>query len=446
MSVIELGEVAAGDGPVPPARARPVDRRLIRRLAAVLVVLLCLATVHSSAVPVAHGLVRTWSVPLQGGDSFALAGGDVFVLNDDAAQVLSAYPQAGGLPHWTQRLPSTATSLNVAAAAGVLLLPSGARSVGTRTAAGDVLWSRFSTRTVALDARTGRRLWTTAGDIALVTATSVLLVDYAADGSGTERLRLIRLRDGGILWARDAGGAYTWTALGPDPQRPTGLATATATGEIRVYRFIDGTEVTRGRVPWEAGSLTGATLSQLYGAGPLLYVFVSLAQSTTVTAYDPATLRRRWTITTGTGEFPAGCGAVLCVPVRGGLSGRDWATGAERWRTAAYELGRGMFGHLVLAGAERAGRAFLDDRTGRVLTDLNAGGAAWDAAAATVVAMAPTRSPVARLSVSRVDPRTGEAFLLGTIEPVINSLWCQLEGLRLACQSTRATLEITAVG
>jgi hypothetical protein len=105
-----------------------------------------------------------------------------------------------------------------------------------------------------------------------------------------------------------------------------------------------------------------------------------------------------------------------------------------------------VFGHLVLAGAERAGRALLDDRTGRLLTDLNAGGAAWDAAAATVVAMAPTRSPVARLSVSRVDPRTGQAFLLGTIEPVINSLWCQLEGLRLACQTTRATLEITAVG
>jgi hypothetical protein len=90
MSVIELGEVAAGDEPVPPARARPIDRRLIKRLAAVLVGLLCLATVHSSAVPAAHGLVRTWSVPFEGGDSFALAGDDVFVLSDRAAQVLTA--------------------------------------------------------------------------------------------------------------------------------------------------------------------------------------------------------------------------------------------------------------------------------------------------------------------------------------------------------------------
>jgi outer membrane protein assembly factor BamB len=446
MSVIELGEVAAGDEPVPPARARPIDRRLIKRLAAVLVGLLCLATVHSSAVPVTHGLIRTWSLPFEGGDSFALAGGDVFVLSDRAAQVITAYPQAGGVPRWTQRLAATATSLEVAATAGVLLLPTGARSVGIKTAAGDVLWSRFSTRTIALDARTGHQLWTGAGDIALVTATSVLMVDYAGDGFGATQLRLLRIRDGSTVWTRDAAGAYSWTTLGADPQRPTGLATATPTGDIRVYRFADGAEVTRGRVPWQAGSLTGGTLTQMYGTGPLLYVFNSRSESTTVSAYAPDTLQRRWEFSTGTGQFPAACGAVLCVPVRNGLSGRDWATGAERWRTPDYDLGRAATGHLILAGAEEAGRAFLDDRTGHMLTDLGSGGAAWDTTAGTVVAIAPTRSPAGRLSVSRVDPHSGEAFLLGTIEPVINSLWCELRGMRMACQTPRTTLEITDVG
>jgi hypothetical protein len=166
------------------------------------------------------------------------------------------------------------------------------------------------------------------GDVALVTATSVLMVDYTGDGFGAKQLRLLRIRDGSTVWTRDAAGAYSWTTLGADPQRPTGLATATPTGDIRVYRFADGAEVTRGRVPWQAGSLTGGTLTQMYGTGTLLYVFNSRSDSTTVSAYAPDTLQRRWEFSTGTGNFPAACGSVLCVPVRDGLSGRDWATGA----------------------------------------------------------------------------------------------------------------------
>jgi outer membrane protein assembly factor BamB len=446
MSVIELGDIAAGDEPVRPAPHRPVDRRVIRRLAVLLVGLLCLATVNSSAVPAAHPLLRTWSLPFAGGDSFVLAGGDLFVLSDGAGQVLTAYPPAGGIPRWTQRLPFSATSLNAAVGAGVLLLPTGARSMGTRTPAGEVLWSRFSTRTVALDARTGRQLWTGPGDIALITATSVLMVDHAADGIGADRLRLVRLRDGGTLWTQAGGGAYAWTTLGSDPRQPTGLATATSNGDVRVYRFADGSEITHGRVPWLAGSLTGDTLSQLYGAEHVLYLFASRPDSTTVTAYDPDTLRRRWEITSDTGGFPAACGAVLCMPARDGLTGRDWSTGAPLWRTAGYTLGRTITGHLILAGAQDAGRAILDDRTGRVVADLGAGGVAWDTSTATVVTMAPTSSPPGRLAVGRVDPGSGEAFLLGTIEPVINTLWCQLQGVRMACQTARTTLEITDVG
>jgi outer membrane protein assembly factor BamB len=446
MSVIELGEIAAGDEPVRPVAKRALDRRLIRRLAAVLVVVLCLATVHSSAVPVPHGLGASWAIPFQGGDSFALAGG-VFVLHAGPPQEeLTAYPPTGGMPTWSQRLPFAATALIAAPAAGVLLLPTGARSVETQTAAGDVLWSRFSTETIALDAGNGHQLWRTPGDVALLTDDSVLLVEHTEDGHRTDRLRLVRLRDGATIWSRDAGGAYTWATIGPDPGHPTDLATATSAGDVRVYRFADGTETAGRRVPWQAGSLTTGTLSQLYSRLGVLYVFTGYAASTSVTAYAPDTLRQLWQITSDTSAGPASCGAVLCLPTRNGLSGREWATGAELWRTAGYDLGRTITGHLMLAGSEDAGRAILDDRTGRVLTGLGAGGAAWDPAASTVVALAPTRSPPGRLTVSRVDPRTGQAFLLGITEPVINSLWCQLQGLRLACETPRGRLVVTDVG
>jgi outer membrane protein assembly factor BamB len=446
MTVIELGEITAGDEPARPAPKRPFDRRVFRRLAAVLVGLLCLATVHSSAVPVARGLARSWAVPFQGGDSFALAGG-VFVLHNEAPQELTAYPLAGGVPIWSQRLPFVATELAAAAAtAGVLLLPTGARSVGTRTADGAVLWSRYSTETIALDARNGHQLWRATGDVAVLTDGSVLLVDHAEDGFGASRLRLVRLRDGATIWARDAGGAYTWATIGPDPGRPTGIATATSAGDIRVYRFADGAETAGRRVPWQPGSLTAGTLSQLYSERGLLYIVTGYAGSASATAYAPDTLRQLWQVTGDADGTPAACGAVLCLPTRNGLSGRDWATGAERWRTAGYDLGRPITGHLMLAGSDDAGRAILDDRTGHVLSDLGAGGAAWDAAAATVVALAPTRSPPGRLTVSRIDPRTGEAFLLGVTEPVVNTLWCQLEGLRLACETPRGRLVVTDVG
>jgi outer membrane protein assembly factor BamB len=444
MSVIELGEITAGDESPRPSAKRPFDRRLLRRFAAVLVGLLCLATVNASAVPMVRALGGSWAVPFEGGDSFALAGG-VFVLRSGPPQELTAYPSAGGTPVWSQRLPFTTSSLDAAASAHVLLLPTGERSVEIKTAEGAVLWARYSTETVALDARNGHRLWQAPGDVALLTDDSVLLVDHSDQSLGAVGMRLIRLRDGATLWTRSPGGAYAWTAIGADPGHPTGLATATSAGDLTVYRFADGTETAGRRVPWQAGALTTGSLSQLDSRHGLLYVYTGFATSTSVTAYTPDTLRQVWQITSDAGGTPAACGAVLCLPTRTGLSGRDWATGAERWRAPGYDLGRPITRHLMLAGSD-TGRAILDDRTGRMLTDLGVGGAAWDAAAATVVALSPTQEPPGRMTVSRIDPSTGEEFLLGVTEPVVNSLWCQMEGVRLACETSSDHLRVTDVG
>jgi hypothetical protein len=445
MSVIELGEITAGDGPARPAVPRPFDPRLLRRLAAALVGLLCLATVNGSAVPVARGLAESWTTPFQGGDSFALAG-NLFVLHSASPQELTAYPPAGGFPVWSQRLPFTAGALDSAPAAGVLLLPTGERSVEIKTADGAVLWARYSTETVALDARNGHRLWQASGDVAVLTDDSVLLVDHSDQSLGAVGMRLIRLRDGAPIWTLAPGGAYTWATIGADPGHPTGLATATSTGDLRVYRFADGVQTAARRVPWQTGSLTTGTLSQLDSQRGRLYVYTGFAGSASVTAYTPDTLQQVWQITSDTVAAPAPCGAVLCLPTRTGLSARDWATGAERWRAPGYDLGRPISGHLMLAGSDDAGRAILDNRTGRVLTDLGAGGAAWDATAGTVVALAPTRSPPGRVTVNRIDPATGESFLLGVTEPVVNSLWCQLQGVRLVCETPNGHLVITDVG
>ena len=63
-----------------------------------------------------------------------------------------------------------------------------------------------------------------------------------------------------------------------------------------------------------------------------------------------------------------------------------------------------------------------------------------------VVTLVPTTSPPHRIAVGRLDPRTGEVFLLGTIDPVVNSFWCRLAGSRLICSTPDGRLVITDVG
>ena len=445
MAVIELGTLGTGDDVPPSGRWRP-RRFPVRRYAAALVVVLCLATVHASAVPRARGLTGTWSMPFAGADAFEPSGGNVFVLRDGGPQVLTAYALTTGAPRWSFPVPYAVTALTPVDSAGVLLLPAQARSVGARTPAGDLLWAHYSTLVVALDASTGRELWRAAGDVALTTADGVLLAEHEPDGLGVRTLRLVGFRDGAIRWTVDGRGAYRWTTVGGRADRPERLVTATPTGDLRVYRFADGSPQAGTRVPWRTGSLTDVAYSEINGRGDLLYVFSTGADGTTATAYAPDTLRRLWSITGAPGAGPSRCGAVLCVPTTTGLAARDWRTGRELWRIVGYDLGRPLVGHLLLVGGENAGRAVVDDRTGRILADLGAGGAAWEPEGKIVVTLVPTRSPPDRVAVGRLDPRTGEVFLLGTIDPVVNSFWCRVSGTRLACTTPRNRLIVTDVG
>ena len=446
MAVIELGTLGAGGDLPASGRARRYPRVPVRRVAAVLVTVLCLATVHASAVPRARGLTGTWSMAFAAGDAFEPSGGNVVVLRDGSPQVLAAYALATGTPRWSFPVPYPVTALTPVDSAGVLLLPAQARSVGIRTAAGDVLWAHYSTLVVALDANTGRELWRAAGDVALTTADGVLLAEHEPDGLGARTLRLVGLRDGATRWSRDGRGAYRWATVGGGVGRPDTLVTATPEGDLRVYRFADGAVRTAARVPWRAGSLSDAAYSDIAGHGDLLYVFTASPEGTTATAYAPGTLRRLWSVTAEAGAGPSACGAVLCLPTGNGLAARDWRTGAELWRVAGYDLGRPLAGHLLLVGGEDAGRAVVDDRTGRILADLGAGGVAWAPDGGIVVTLVPTRSPPDRIAVGRLDPRTGEEFLLGTVDPVVNSFWCRVSGVRLACTTPRSRLIVTDVG
>lgn len=445
MAVIDLGTFGTADEVPPPVRRRRYGRAAVRRIVAALVVVLCLATVHASAVPRARGLGGAWSMPFSGADAFEPAGRNVFVLRDSSPQVVAAYALTTGAPRWSFPAPYAVTALTPVASAGVLLLPAEARSVETRTANGDLLWAHYSTLVVALDAGTGRELWRAAGDVALTTSDGVVLAEHKPDGLGVDRLRLVGFRDGVTRWSLDGQGAYQWAIVGGDAGRPDRLVTASPAGDLRVYRFADGTPLATTRVPWQAGTLTDVAYSEIAGRGDLLYVFTTGVDGTSATAYAPDTLRQVWSVTGAVGSGPSACGAVLCVPAANGFTARDWLTGAELWRIVGYDLGRPLVGHLLLVGGEDAGRAVVDDRTGRFVADLGAGGAAWDPVRQIVVTLVPSVSPPGRVAVGRLDPRTGEVFLLGTIDPVINSFWCRVAGTRLVCTTPRDRLVVTEI-
>jgi outer membrane protein assembly factor BamB len=440
MTVIELGDYAAGErGPVPADNRRLFDRRLRRRIAVVLVGVLCLVLVQASAVPMAVGIGPGWSVAFDGGDAFAFTHGNLVLLHNDRQQTVTAYDATGGTPRWSQSLPYTATAL-YQTSADVVLLPIGPRSVSNRTRGGQILWTYYATETVALDATTGRELWRGPGDVAEVAGATAVLVTHAGGGPSADGLRLVRVRDGGTVWSAPSD-AYAWTTAGPGY-----FVTVSLAGELRSYRITDGRQSSRRAIPWSSGSLNDRTFADLDAAHGLLYALSSGPDGARVTAFDPATLAQRWSVHTNGAGGPATCGAVVCVPEADGFAAYDARTGAVRWRVSGHYYAEPMIGDLMLTdGGRTSGHVVLDDRTGHQVADLGPGGAVWDAATGTVLALSPTQSPAGRTSVTRIEPATAQTYLLGTIDRIVDAHICKVSGRWLACATVSGRLAVAEV-
>jgi outer membrane protein assembly factor BamB len=441
VSVIELGDYAAGQREPAPAETRRLfDRHLRRQIALVLVGVLCLALVQASAVPQRTGLGAGWDVAFDGSDSFLFSRGALVVLRNDRQQTLAAYDLAGGKPRWSRKLPYEATDLYPTAVDGVALMPIGQVSRTSQTAAGQTLWNYYSTETVAVDTATGRELWREPGDVAEIAGHTAVLVTHSGDGPSVDQVRLVRVGDGGTVWSAPSD-AYDWALVGPDH-----LVTVSLTGDLRSYRLADGTLLARRTIPWSSGSLTDRTSAHLQGANGLLYELTGSLEGAGAAAYDPATLQERWRVSSNGASGPAPCGAVVCLPESGGFAGYDSRTGAVRWRVAGHAYAEPMIGDLLLTdGGRTAGHVVLDDRTGAQVADLGAGGAVWDTATGVVVGLAPTQSPAGRTSVTRIDPRTAQTYLLGSIDRIVDPRICKIFGNWLACANVEGRMAVTEV-
>jgi hypothetical protein len=144
-------------------------------------------------------------------------------------------------------------------------------------------FSEIYRNTIALDARTGSELWRRPGEIYLATDDGVLLSDRDVDADEVRALRLVRIRDGGMVWARTDLHAQRVTAGGPDPARPDLLVTVAPAGAVEILRLADGFRISAGRVIWNVGSPQEGTYTDVFLDGARLYVRVAGRETSALT-------------------------------------------------------------------------------------------------------------------------------------------------------------------
>lgn len=440
MTVIDLGYA----GPEVPAPGRPrVGRETLRRGTAGLIVVLCLGLLGASARPQDNGPHTLWSVDDVGESDYTIDGDTVFVVTHSGRLTLTSRALGDGHVRWWRDFTDLSYVIT-RPGSGVLLLPSGSQTV----ADGDMTGYTF-TDTVALDAATGRELWRGPGSPSAQGADgTVLLEENEAGRMTTARLRLVRLTDGATIWSRETPGVQQWVTFGADSEHPDHVATVTAGGDARTMRLADGAEDAHGRIEWDTESPRDSFID-LAAHGDGLYVLRMSDRSTTAAGYSGGTLSRLWKVTGPArgddgGVYP--CGPVLCMETGAGLTAYDWATGAVRWRDPsqgyAGDIGSGL---LTATSADATRRSLIDATTGRVITDLGGARTPEGNTGGPVITIAPGRAPAGRTVVRRVDPRTGETFVLGTVDAVADS-GCTQAGRYLLCRTLAGKLAVTAFG
>lgn len=434
MSAIELGDVTAAPAPEPePPFWSP---GLIRAVLAVITVL-GLAAAGGSARPEPSRLLRPmWSIGTTGLSQFSVDGDTVVVLNSGGD--LTAYALADGRERWSTRLPEQATTTTAEDLAS-LVLPAGHTQVSKEDAQVLASLDSATAATVALDPATGAERWRAPGGAGYRDAVTTLLVEADPRGGRPKTFRAVRTADGTVLWTRAAGHPDHWIAGAGH------LVTIGADGRTDVVGLTDGAVVAGGRLPLGPDAIsTGAAEVEVDATA--LYLERDVAGRLTVTAFDLAGLRPRWTVDGGADAREAHlCGAVLCIGDGTATDGYDLGTGAHRWRAAGWVNATTVTGgHLLAERAPSTGDGLLDAATGALLADLGPGYPVRNPLDGTpAFLLRDTAKPPGRTAVFRLDGQNG-----GRLRGAIGSLpgrTCMAAHDRLVCRTTDGHLTVVAV-
>jgi outer membrane protein assembly factor BamB len=432
--LIELGEDWAE--PALPARPRPRRRSPALPVAVLLAVgLLPLG----GAERVDARLVSIAELPVTDASVVTLSVGTAFVADRAAVSggggLVSAYPLPGRAPRWQTRVPVVPQQLAAVPDAGVVV-------------ASALTGAPKAMVTTALDAGTGRVLWTT-GD-GLVAEAPDGLDGVLLDGFPGGAVRWVEPRTGRTVWSHPlpVDGALRLvprhSAADPALVLVTGLD-----GAVDVIAERTGAVMATGNVgaldsDAQLGGPHEPAQPGVDATGGRLMVFRPQPSGPgTVTAYDLDTLRPLWTSIGDFDGYAVACGALICLPEVGGMTAVDRDDGAVVWTDDRWTGAEALGGDRVLAYSDQPdiGPAVLAAGTGRVRIPLSGWSPVGDQDGDTSLVTRPAAPGSGRAWVATL-PAGGTALLLLGDVPRTVGQSCQAGAWLLACGTARGTIQI----
>lgn len=462
-SVIDLGCLDGRETLTPVPRRGLRHRTEIRGLAFIVVVVLTLLLgggVRAAETRFARQLIRIGE-----NAGFTLADSALYV-RSSGNDAITAYTQQGRRL-WTARLKLLAISSGIVPAGDVVLV--------AEDCAG-------ASRTAALDARTGRRLWREPGRPLTANHGAGLAV-VVIDRPDANRDALIEppsfvsgldLRTGRVRWAYGiglAGGVSAALIVQSQAPRKVAAVAMVVFDSVRNARLVDfhtgATTPVDTLPPSLIGNLTVRLGTVFAAVTPLRASTDSLRDAQvvgpfglrwTVQAYGVQTLQPTWETTLDAGPFVfKPCGDLICATGGGQVHALDPQTGEVRWRAAwSYASSdaeadrdtrdsRGPKpGGVAVAVADATSGSpkigLIDVRTGRTVANVGRWSPVGEIGAAWVPLTRPARHSSPHTEVAVLDRDGGKVHALGEFLGPGTS--CQANGRRLACATTDGDLAV----
>ena len=394
---------------------------------AILAALVLLCT-SASAAPARSPLSPVMSLPVGPADAYLLT--DTGQLLAQTFGTLSSYDLRTGRVRWQAGQSSPAYRMRLSD--GLILMRP---------------WSTSSddSGTTAISAVNGESLWQRPGRIVTLPGSSALLAVSTVPSLGGIGRRV----EGSINAVDPATGRSRWTVQVPSTAVLLGLPGPADEGArmllvhdnrtLAEHDLDTGRQLASTRIP-AADYNPG---NPVVAGGQILLRHPG-AWGAEVSAYDPVTLRQRWTEPAGQAYQVVPCGQLACLTGPDGVRAVDPMTGDVRWSRPRWR-DIGQYGAMVIAyqGPEESDPVgIIDPRTGTVRVGLDGWHPVTGSGGTDHLLLTRAVRPGAQIMVAVARPDQPQLRVLAGLP--VGTGDCQAVPARLVCRSMYGELKVWA--